>query len=117
MKALSILILLFLALPVNAASVQTSATIEEPVWTQMDRIAEAYEFDRDLMHSLVWCESRYNPLAVGYNKGSVDRGLWQINSYWHREVSDECAFDVFCSSVWAMTYIKAHGANEWACYK
>src|SRR5690242_11175877 len=28
---------------------------------------------------------------------SVDRGLWQINSYWHGEVSDSCAFDPTCA--------------------
>ena len=29
---------------------------------------------------------------------SVDRGLWQINSYWHSEVSDACAFDPTCAA-------------------
>ena len=29
---------------------------------------------------------------------STDRGLWQLNSYWHPEVSDTCAFDPACSA-------------------
>src|SRR3989440_10444530 len=37
---------------------------------------------------------------------SVDRGLWQINSFWHGEVSDSCAFDPTCNAqgthtIWA----------------
>src|SRR5690349_11489184 len=37
---------------------------------------------------------------------SVDRGLWQINSYWHGEVSDSCAFSPPCNAqgthnIWA----------------
>jgi hypothetical protein len=29
---------------------------------------------------------------------SVDRGLFQINSFWHPEVSDECAYDATCAA-------------------
>lgn len=29
---------------------------------------------------------------------SVDRGPFQINNYWHREVPDSCAFDLGCSA-------------------
>jgi len=36
--------------------------------------------------------------AKGYNSDSVDRGLWQINSKWHSEVSDSCAYDCICNA-------------------
>jgi hypothetical protein len=29
---------------------------------------------------------------------TVDRGPFQINNYWHREVPDSCAFDLGCSA-------------------
>ncbi len=29
---------------------------------------------------------------------SVDRGLWQINSHWHAEVSDDCAYRALCNA-------------------
>jgi len=44
-------------------------------------------------------ESRCNPDATGTNTdGSRDRGLWQINSRWHPEVSDACAYDAQCNA-------------------
>jgi hypothetical protein len=29
--------------------------------------------------------------------GSIDRGLWQLNSRWHPEVQDSCAYDPVCN--------------------
>ncbi len=43
-------------------------------------------------------ESGCNPSATGQNPGSVDRGLWQINSYYHSEVSDACAYQAQCNA-------------------
>jgi len=41
-------------------------------------------------------ESHFRSEAVGYNNdihASHDRGVFQLNSYWHREVSDDEAYD------------------------
>ena len=48
---------------------------------------------------------------------SRDRGLWQINDYWHSEVSDSCAFSASCNAKAAYT-ISSHGASwsQWATY-
>lgn len=49
--------------------------------------------------------------------GTVDRGLWMINSYWHREVSNECAFDALCSTKEAIRIYKSRGNwNAWYGY-
>jgi len=37
----------------------------------------------------------------GPAKGSKDRGIWQINSYWHKDVSDADAFDPVKATVHA----------------
>lgn len=29
--------------------------------------------------------------------GSIDRGILQINSHWHAEVADSCAYDAACA--------------------
>jgi hypothetical protein len=45
-------------------------------------------------------ESGFRPDAtntVGNTRG-IDRGLWQINSYWHPNVSKECAFSPSCNA-------------------
>lgn len=38
--------------------------------------------------------------AKGYNQDkrrTIDRGIFQINSYWHKEVDDVCAYDMRCN--------------------
>jgi hypothetical protein len=53
--------------------------------------------------SVAWAESGGNPFACLYNPpsgsqpGSWDRGILQINSYYHAEVTDACAFDPACA--------------------
>src|SRR5688500_1335097 len=47
--------------------------------------------------AVAMAESRCDPSARGVNtNGSIDRGLWQINSI-HTDVSDACAFDAMCN--------------------
>jgi hypothetical protein len=47
---------------------------------------------------------------------SVDRGLWQINSYWHGEVSDACAFDPPCNARGTHTIWANGGWTQWTTY-
>lgn len=53
----------------------------------------------------------------GRAAGSVDRGLSQINSYWHSEVSDRCAYDTYCN-LQQFYRISSHGRNfhPWSTY-
>jgi hypothetical protein len=65
-------------------------------------------------------ESGGDPQNIGYNPGppaSRDRGLWQINDYYHPDVSDQCAFDPTCNAH-AMYTISSGGTNwtPWATY-
>jgi len=53
--------------------------------------------------AIVLAESNGNTKALGDTSlpdypGHSSRGMWQIFSYSHGEVSDECAFDPFCST-------------------
>jgi hypothetical protein len=63
-------------------------------------------------------ESGGNTHAVGTNSDtwrSRDRGLWQINDHWHKEVSDAAAFNP--STAAAAAYrISAHGTDwhQWS---
>lgn len=65
-------------------------------------------------------ESGWNPAAVnvaGNSPPSRDRGLVQINDYWHPEVSDACAFDPACAAQACWT-ISSHGTrwSPWSAY-
>lgn len=48
----------------------------------------------------------YNSPTLGCPLGSTDRGILQINSCYHSEVSNECALDARCSFVeaWRISY-------------
>merc|ERR1719223_1636263 len=48
---------------------------------------------------------------------SVDRGLWQINDYWHPECSDSCAYDCSCNAGCAVNVWQSSGWTAWATYK
>ncbi|MFN8074852.1 MAG: hypothetical protein U0Q15_05445 [Kineosporiaceae bacterium] len=51
--------------------------------------------------AIAMAESSCNPSATGHNDDSrhtTDRGLWQINDYWHSEVSDTCAYQAQCNA-------------------
>jgi Lysozyme like domain len=53
----------------------------------------------------------HNPPTSGCPDGSDDRGLWQINSCYHAEVSDHCAFKPRCNAR-ATKHISDHG-RDW----
>ena len=58
-------------------------------------------------------ESGGDPAARNVNSdGSVDRGLWQINSHWHPEVTDGCAFDAACNAHAA--YVISNGWTDFS---
>jgi cell wall-associated NlpC family hydrolase len=57
--------------------------------------------------AVIFAESGGDPSRVGHNsdahvnptgQNTIDRGLWQLNSYWHREVSDAAAYDADAAS-------------------
>lgn len=55
----------------------------------------------DIAAGVAGAESGGDPAAFNVNtdaQHSVDRGLWQINNYWHREVSDDCAYRALCNA-------------------
>lgn len=55
-----------------------------------------------------------DPLATNTvgNSAGTDRGLFQINSYYHNEVSDACAFDPLCNAKAAFQISK--GGTDWS---
>ncbi|GAA4110903.1 hypothetical protein GCM10022284_61220 [Streptomyces hundungensis] len=62
-------------------------------------------------------ESSCNPSATNVQNNtppSTDRGLWQINSYWHREIDDNCAFDPQCNANAA--YAISSGGTDWGAW-
>ncbi|MEY9863210.1 hypothetical protein ABH935_008859 [Catenulispora sp. GAS73] len=68
--------------------------------------------------AVAMAESSCDPGAVNVNSGgSEDRGLWQLNSVYHPEVSNACAFQIQCNAD-AAWKASDHGADwsPWSAY-
>ena len=77
--------------------------------------------DVKMAEAIIQCESRWNPdaHAVNWNnKAGVDRGLWQLNSKAHAEVSNACSYDPICATKEAIKIYKSRGNwSAWSCNK
>jgi len=92
----------------------------ETVEQTIRRIAKEMDFKwTDYLVRLAYCESRLNPLAVNDRNNnpahSKDRGLFQLNDYWHKNVPDSVAFDAEASTRWAIEKINNGGQGIWVC--
>ena len=68
--------------------------------------------NKELLLAISNAESGLNPDIRG-RVDNNDRGLFQINSYWNSNVSDECAFDPWCSTRWVINEINAGNLWKW----
>merc|ERR1719240_531371 len=71
--------------------------------------------------AIALAESSGNCGATHHNSdthSTTDRGLWQINDYWHPECSDSCAYDCNCNAGCAAS-ASSGGSNwsPWSTYK
>jgi len=84
---------------------------------QIRKIADDKKFKyTDYLIRLATCESGLRTDALNTNGGkSNDRGVFQINDYWHPEVSDECAYDIRCATEWTIWRIESGHQREWVC--
>lgn len=66
-----------------------SETVALPILYYADRL----NISLTLAFSIVWTESRYQTVAVNRNSGSVDRGLFQLNSRTFVHLTEEDFFN------------------------
>lgn len=91
-------------------------TIEE----QIRHLADEHNFRwPDYLVNLACCEGLLKTETTN-DKGntpsySIDRGLYGINDFWHSEISNNCAFDLNCSTLWTMKRINEGYQHEWMC--
>lgn len=79
-------------------------------------IANYFEVDPALAVRVALCESSLNPKAMLQNRtGSIDRGLFQWNDFYHPEVSDKCAFNIECSTARFCQAVKSGNISWWDC--
>lgn len=67
----------------------------------------------DYLVKLAYCESRFDPLAIGDSGKS--RGLFQIHKGFHPEVSNEQAFNIRYATEWTIKMINSGKQKQWSC--
>lgn len=78
------------------------------------RVAAAESVDPELAVRVAKCESSLNEKAVNVNTDeSIDRGLYQINSKYHPEVTEAEAFDPEFSAKFFCKAFKAGNLSWW----
>jgi len=95
-------------------------TSEPDIELQIRAIADEMDFNwPDYLVKLAYCESRLDHKALNTQGNtpadSYDRGLFQYNSYWQKKVSDECAYDIRCSTLKTIEMINNGQQHLWAC--
>lgn len=91
--------------------VQPDEVVQDPVKAQ---IQEVFGDNWEMAYAVMFSESSGRVKAKNVNSdrhSSIDRGLFQINSYWNPDVSVECAFDMVCNINEA--YRISKGGTDW----
>ena len=103
----------------SVVQVVETQTTELSVPEQISEIANEKGFKwTDYLIRLAFCESRFKTDARNDNGYyGTDRGLFQINDFFHPEVSTACADDLKCATEWTMWRINSGYQHEWACNK
>ncbi|MCX6740188.1 MAG: transglycosylase SLT domain-containing protein [Candidatus Parcubacteria bacterium] len=98
---------------VQVAVSQQSLSVEDQIITLITKISEEENFKNPgLVIAIARAESRFNPKIRG-ESDKRDRGLYQINSHFNAEVTDECAFDPECATRWTIKELEAGHAWKW----
>ncbi len=88
-----------------------SESIALPILYYADRL----DISLTLAFSLVWAESRFQPVAVNYNSTSIDRGLFQLNSSTFRHLTEDDFFTPEVNAFHGLKYLEfclLQGENE-----
>lgn len=102
--------------PIFTAAAQTPPTPQ--IFNLRAYVAdEAFAFHVTTTDALwiVQHESSFDPTRKGDDGQS--RGLWQISSIYHPEVSNECAFAASCATPWSLVWIAKGHIDEWSSWK
>jgi hypothetical protein len=89
-------------------------TISDHVWKIMHKEYKLSYDEKVKAFDIIKCESNWNVYAIGDDGAS--RGLWQIHNHYNPDVTNACAFDVYCSTRKAMEiYQQWENFEAWTC--
>jgi len=97
-----------------AVEYKAQENVEMSVSDEIKLIAEDNNFEWvDYLLRLANCESKFDKYAIGDNGKS--RGIFQIHSGYHPDITNEQAFNVEFATVWTMNKINGGYQNLWTC--
>ena len=100
----------------KTSSIEPTVEIKPAVMTNEDIIAKVCKENNVPVEDclrVAWNESRYQNVRGTID--SRDRGVYQINSFYHPEIKDDCAFNVECSTLFFIKEYKSNRAHiTWA---
>jgi hypothetical protein len=109
----------YLIYPAHGQELSSNARIEAEIAPSAHDLkpyitaqAQAYGVNPTLALWIVSHESQFDPTRKGDDGQS--RGLWQISSIYHPEVTDACAFDIQCSTAWSLNWIVKGNVMQWS---
>jgi soluble lytic murein transglycosylase-like protein len=79
------------------------------------RYADRNNLSVTLAFALSWVESRYFPYAVNENSSSIDRGLFQLNSFSFPDLTEKQFFSIETNAKYGIGYLRScfdQGKNE-----
>lgn len=92
-----------------------STLAQEAVKERIEHYAALYGVSSKIMNTVVNCESGYNPDARGDHGKS--RGLVQIHSGYHPQISDKMAYDPDFSLDFLAKNLAAGKGSMWTCWR
>lgn len=104
----------------NLTGIKTESKIVSPETTEqiIRRVAHLEGVDPELAVRVAKCESGLKTNARNINSpDSIDRGIFQINSKWHPEVTDEQADDPEWATHFFCKAFKGGNLSWWDCSK
>ncbi len=84
----------------------TAETGLEEISRAVLEAANENDIPLSLAFSLCWVESRYNPYAINRNEGTLDRGLFQLNSGSFPDLEEADFYSIDLNSRYGMEYLR-----------
>ena len=121
----SLLLFISNSTPVIAQEITPVKTVKT-IDSEINRLIIKYSVDKNLVMSIIKCESQFNGNAVNHNKldngtiWSTDKGLWQINDYFHKETMKKLGLDIdnqWDSLEYGFILLKSQGTSVWGASK
>ncbi len=84
----------------------TEVTGSKDIALPIIEYSDKYNIPLSLAFALAWVESHYNPRAVNRNHGSIDRGLFQLNSKTFRFLSRKDFFNPRINAKYGIAHLR-----------